>query len=89
MMTSELAGGSVSGSGAAVDELGDGTGHGPSAVEAAVHFVANQPGGARRILLAHDRRRDGTCGGCLTSPVSWPCVVSVIALRALELDAAS
>lgn len=82
MTTSEPAG-------VAVDEMVDGTGHGPAAVDAAIEFVAQQPGGARRILLAHDRRRDGTCGGCLTSPVAWPCVVSIIALRARELDAAS
>ena len=58
----------------------------PSAVEAATRFVALQPGGARRILLEHGQRPDGTCGGCLTSPVTWPCVVSVIARKAQELD---
>jgi hypothetical protein len=58
----------------------------PSAVDAAARFVALQPGGAARILLEHDRRPDGTCGGCLTSPVTWPCVVSVIAKRAQEMD---
>jgi hypothetical protein len=61
---------------------------GPSAVDAAVRFVAMQPGGARRILVEHVQRPDGTCGGCLTSPVPWPCVVSVIATRALEIDPA-
>ena len=60
----------------------------PSAVDAAARFVAQQPGGARRILLEHDRRPDGTCGGCLTSPITWPCVVSAIAKRAQELDPA-
>jgi hypothetical protein len=68
----------------------DGTGRAekPSAVDAAARFVAMQPGGARKILLEHERRNDGTCGGCLTSPVTWPCVVSVIATKALELDPA-
>jgi hypothetical protein len=59
---------------------------GPSAVDAAVRFVAMQPGGARRILLEHERRNDGTCAGCLTSPVSWPCVVGVIATKALDIE---
>ena len=58
----------------------------PSVVDAAARFVALQPGGARRILREHARRDDGTCSGCLTSPVHWPCVVSVIAKKALELD---
>jgi hypothetical protein len=60
---------------------------GPSAVDAAVRFVAMQPGGADRILLEHERRSDGTCAGCLTSPVAWPCVVGIIATKALELEA--
>jgi len=60
----------------------------PSVVDAAARFVAMQPGGARKILLEHDQRDDGTCGGCLTSPVTCPCVVSVIAKKALELDPA-
>ena len=55
-------------------------------VEAAVRFVAGQPGGARRILLEHHRRADGTCAGCLTVPVAWPCVVGVIATKALPLE---
>ncbi len=59
---------------------------GPAVVDAAIRFVASQPGGAERILLEHGRRHDGTCAGCLTSPVTWPCVVGVIATRALELD---
>ena len=70
-----------------VDE-GRGRVEGPSAVDAAVRFVAMQPGGARRILLEHERRDDGTCAGCLTSPVPWPCVVGVIATKALELEGA-
>ena len=61
---------------------------GPSAVDAAVRFVAMQPGGAHRILLEHERRDDGTCAGCLTSPIPWPCVVGVIATKALELEGA-
>ena len=68
-----------------VDE-GPGQVEGPSAVDAAVRFVAMQPGGARRILLEHERRADGTCTGCLTSPVMWPCVVGIIATKALELE---
>lgn len=59
---------------------------GRSAVDAAIRFVAGQPGGARRILLEHHRRADGTCAGCLTVPVSWPCVVGVIATKALSLE---
>ncbi|MDT7580458.1 MAG: hypothetical protein QOK35_1722 [Pseudonocardiales bacterium] len=70
-----------------VDE-GPGRVEGPSAVDAAVRFVAMQPGGAHRILLEHERRDDGTCAGCLTSPVSWPCVVGIIATKALELEGA-
>lgn len=59
-----------------------------NAVEAAIRFVAEQPGGARRILLEHHRRDDGQCAGCLTVPVSWPCVVGVIATKALPLESA-
>ena len=61
---------------------------GPTVVDAAVRFVALQPGGAHKILLEHDRRDDGTCAGCLTSPITWPCVVGVIATKALQLDVA-
>jgi hypothetical protein len=61
---------------------------GRSAVEAAIRFVAGQPGGARRILLDHHRRDDGMCAGCLTVPVAWPCVVGVIATKALSLEPA-
>jgi hypothetical protein len=68
-------------------EDGPGRTEGPAVVEAAVRFVAMQPGGARRILVEHGRRDDGTCAGCLTSPVPWPCVVGVIATKALELEA--
>ena len=75
----------VSMGGPMVDDGTDRAGK-PSVVDAAARFVAMQPGGARRILLEHERRPDGTCGGCLTSPVTWPCVVSVIAKKALELD---
>lgn len=59
---------------------------GPTVVDAAVRFVALQPGGARKILEEHGRRDDGSCAGCLTSPVTWPCVVGVIATKALQLD---
>jgi hypothetical protein len=59
-----------------------------NAVEAAIVFVAEQPGGARRILLEHHRRDDGMCAGCLTVPVPWPCVVGVIATKALSLGSA-
>lgn len=61
---------------------------GRSAVDAAIRFVALQPGGARRILLEHHRREDGMCAGCLTVPVAWPCVVGVIATKALSLEPA-
>ena len=57
-----------------------------NAVEAAIRFVAEQPGGARRILLEHHRRDDAMCAGCLTVPVPWPCVVGVIATKALSIE---
>jgi hypothetical protein len=57
-------------------------------IEAAIRFVALQPGGARRILIEHHQGPNGTCAGCMTTPVTWPCVTGVIATRALELDAA-
>jgi hypothetical protein len=69
----------------AIEETGIGDGCGRSAVDAAIRFVAGQPGGARRILLEHHRREDGMCAGCLTVPVPWPCVVGVIATKALSL----
>jgi hypothetical protein len=71
----------------AIQEPEVGSASGRSAVEAAIRFVAGQPGGARRILLQHHRRADGMCAGCLTVPVSWPCVVGVIATKALSLEA--
>jgi len=70
----------------AIEKPEVGSGCGPSAVEAAIRFVAGQPGGARRILLEHHRRADGMCAGCLTVPVAWPCVVGVIATKALPLE---
>jgi hypothetical protein len=76
----------MSAMGAMTVEDGPGRVEGPAVVEAAVRFVAMQPGGARRILVEHGRRDDGTCAGCLTSPVPWPCVVGVIATKALELE---
>jgi hypothetical protein len=72
----------------AIEKSEVGTGGGRSAVEAAIRFVAGQPGGARRILIDHHRRDDGMCAGCLTVPVSWPCVVGVIATKALSLESA-
>ena len=71
----------------AIEEPKVGSASGRSAVEAAIRFVAGQPGGARRILLQHHRRADGMCAGCLTVPVAWPCVVGVIAPKALSLEA--
>jgi hypothetical protein len=70
----------------AIEETGIGGACGRSAVDAAIRFVAGQPGGARRILLEHHRRDDGMCAGCLTVPVPWPCVVGVIATKALSLE---
>jgi len=70
----------------AIQEPEVGSASGRSAVEAAIRFVAGQPGGARRILLQHHRRVDGMCAGCLTVPVAWPCVVGVIATKALPLE---
>jgi hypothetical protein len=70
----------------AIEEPEVATVGGPTAVDAAIRFVAGQPGGARRILLHHHRRADGMCAGCLTVPVTWPCVVGVIATKALSLE---
>lgn len=70
------------------EEAQVGSAGGRSAVDAAIRFVALQPGGARRILFEHHRREDGMCAGCLTVPVTWPCVVGVIATKALSLEPA-
>jgi hypothetical protein len=87
MMGCQQAGGRTVGA-STVEGLVEGAGNveGRSPVEAAVRFVALQPGGARKILLEHHRRENGTCAGCLTSPVEWPCVVGVIATKALQLE---
>ena len=42
-------------------------------IEAAIRFVAAQPDGAQRILGVHRRGRNGTCSGCATTLIRWPC----------------
>jgi hypothetical protein len=54
------------------------------AVEVAALFVAAQVGGAARILSLHQRREDGYCAGCATTPTRWPCKVAGIASASLD-----
>jgi hypothetical protein len=56
---------------------------GASCIDVAARFVASQPDGPRRSLARHCRRRDGYCAGCLHTPTAWPCVLAVIAQKAL------
>jgi hypothetical protein len=53
-------------------------------VEAAVQFMAQQIGGAERVLAIHRRLPDGRCRGCLTTVTTWPCPVAHLALRARD-----
>ena len=53
--------------------------------EAAVRFVADQPGGPARTLALHRRLPDGICGGCLSRWTPWPCTAAAIADRARRL----
>jgi len=48
-------------------------------IEVAAWFVAAQPDGPDRALARHSRRPDGTCAGCRTTPVPWPCTTATIA----------
>jgi hypothetical protein len=56
---------------------------GASCIDVAARFVASQPDGPRRSLARHCRRRDGSCAGCLHTPTAWPCVLALIAQKAL------
>ncbi len=51
-------------------------------VEAAIAFVAAQPGGALRLLRKHRRGSDGYCVGCVAVPTKWPCTAARIATAA-------
>jgi hypothetical protein len=51
-------------------------------VEAAIQFMAQQHGGAERVLSIHRRLPDGRCRGCLTTVTTWPCPVAHLALLA-------
>jgi hypothetical protein len=51
-------------------------------IEAAIRFVAAQPDGAQRILGVHRRGRNGTCSGCATTLIRWPCAAGKIAIEA-------
>jgi hypothetical protein len=53
-------------------------------VDAAVQFMAQQDGGAERVLAIHRRLPDGRCRGCLTTVTTWPCPVAHLALRAQQ-----
>lgn len=54
------------------------------ALEAAVEFVAWQIAGPERILTRHYPSPRGTCAGCTTTPVRYPCSVARIAELAQE-----
>lgn len=49
------------------------------AVDAAVEFVAVQPGASDRILSRHYPTRCGTCAGCATASTRYPCLAACIA----------
>lgn len=51
-------------------------------IEAAVDFLASEPGRADRALAKHRKLADGLCAGCLTSLTRWPCPIANIALMA-------
>jgi hypothetical protein len=55
---------------------------GRTSFDAAVDFVADQPGGPERTLALHHRLADGYCAGCLSRPTPWPCTAAAIAQRA-------
>jgi hypothetical protein len=54
----------------------------PAPVDAAIAFVAAQPGGPERLLRRHRGSSSGLCTGCLTQPTRYPCQVARIALNA-------
>jgi hypothetical protein len=53
-------------------------------VEAAIQFMAQQRGGAERVLSIHRRLPDGRCRGCLTTVTTWPYPVAHLALLAQQ-----
>lgn len=53
-------------------------------VDAAIQFMAQQDGGAERVLAIHRRLPDGRCRGCLTSVTAWPCPIAQLAMQAQE-----
>jgi hypothetical protein len=53
-------------------------------VDVAIQFMAQQQGGAERVLAIHRRLPDGRCRGCLTTASRWPCPVARLALRAQQ-----
>lgn len=55
------------------------------AILAAAEFVADQPGGADRLLSRHRRMPDGNCVSCIATPTPWPCLTAVIANLAHRL----
>ncbi|WP_219414050.1 hypothetical protein [Pseudonocardia nigra] len=54
----------------------------PSVVDIAVQFMAQQPGGAERVLALHRPLADGLCAACLTTVTRWPCSIASLALLA-------
>ena len=54
------------------------------AFNAAVRFIANQPGGADRLLTQHHPDEQGRCCGCGkpgygTPDAPWPCIAAKVA----------
>jgi hypothetical protein len=68
----------------------DDTGPGELSFDAATHFIAGQPGGAKRLLDEHSPNDQGLCRGCRrpgtgTPHVPWPCPIAQVAQAAGEL----
>jgi hypothetical protein len=55
-------------------------------IDVAIRFMAQQPGGAERVLAIHRRLPDGRCRGCLTTVTMWPCPVARFAIRAQQSE---
>jgi len=60
-------------------------------LDAAVHFIASQPGGVDRILAEHRPDARGLCRGCTTPGtgqphLSWPCSVAKLAQAAARVS---
>ena len=62
--------------------MADHAGDDATDVDVAIHFMAQQPGGAERVLAIHRQLADGRCRGCLTTVTTWPCPVARFAMRA-------